>query len=297
MDPSSVLDQTIQDVSNLQGEFSHLLGELRASDTQLLDERKKYLSKDSQIHKFIRQHGSLQEHPKEQELSEQIKEEIASCKGLQEEKCTMANTALYLVSKHLTKLENNIGVLEEDGLLAPAEEDADSSTEFSRESSAVSGAGERRRKAASSSSQEPTNVKRRRIGRASSPSQSAQTPSIPPPSTSLSQSVPSKGEGSHEENNEGSPLPAVEKDANFDLQDYNDDLFSGYNNNEEEDRTLYCFCQSVSYGEMVACDGPNCKYEWFHYSCVNLKEPPKGQWYCPDCRQEMAKNKLKKKRI
>lgn len=90
--------------------------------------------------------------------------------------------------------------------------------------------------------------------------------------------------------------PGGGSDANFDLQDYNDDLFSGYNQAEEDDKQLYCFCQSVSYGEMVACDGPNCKYEWFHYTCVNLKEPPKGAWYCPDCRQELANTRLKKRK-
>lgn len=68
---------------------------------------------------------------------------------------------------------------------------------------------------------------------------------------------------------------------------------NGSPENEEEDKTLYCFCQRVSFGEMVACDGPNCKYEWFHYDCVNLKEPPKGTWYCPECKIEMEKNKLK----
>ncbi|KAK1290927.1 PHD finger protein ING1 [Acorus calamus] len=45
----------------------------------------------------------------------------------------------------------------------------------------------------------------------------------------------------------------------------------------------YCFCNQVSFGEMVACDHPNCKIEWFHYGCVGLKEQPKGKWYCPDC--------------
>lgn len=296
MDPSSVLDQTIQDVSNLQAEFAYLLEELRNSDTQLYDQRKKYMQNDSQIHKLIRQHGSLTEHPKEQELSEKIKEGILACKGLQQEKCTLANTALFLVTKHLSKLEKNIGVLEEDGLLAPVEDEAESSTEFSRESSAVSGAGERRRRGASSSSHEPSGVKRRKMGRAS-PSQNSQSTPVSAPSKSLSQPPTTKEDETNEDNTGGSSLPVAEKDVNFDLQDYNDDLFSGYNNNEEEDRTLYCFCQSVSYGEMVACDGPNCKYEWFHYSCVNLKEPPKGQWFCPDCRQEMAKNKLKRRRI
>lgn len=45
----------------------------------------------------------------------------------------------------------------------------------------------------------------------------------------------------------------------------------------------YCICNQVSFGEMVACDNPNCKIEWFHFGCVGLKEQPKGKWYCPDC--------------
>ncbi|KAA3485482.1 PHD finger protein ING1-like [Gossypium australe] len=45
----------------------------------------------------------------------------------------------------------------------------------------------------------------------------------------------------------------------------------------------YCLCNQVSYGEMVACDNPNCKIEWFHFGCVGLKDQPKGKWYCPDC--------------
>ncbi|WJX17302.1 PHD finger protein ing1 [Trifolium repens] len=45
----------------------------------------------------------------------------------------------------------------------------------------------------------------------------------------------------------------------------------------------YCFCNQVSYGEMVACDNPDCKIEWFHFGCVGLKEHPKGKWYCSTC--------------
>ncbi|GMP77709.1 hypothetical protein CsSME_00033887 [Camellia sinensis var. sinensis] len=45
----------------------------------------------------------------------------------------------------------------------------------------------------------------------------------------------------------------------------------------------YCFCNQVSYGEMVACDNPDCKIEWFHFGCVGLKEQPKGKWYCSEC--------------
>ncbi|CAI8601926.1 unnamed protein product [Vicia faba] len=45
----------------------------------------------------------------------------------------------------------------------------------------------------------------------------------------------------------------------------------------------YCFCNQVSYGEMVACDNPDCKIEWFHFGCVGLKEQPKGKWFCSSC--------------
>ncbi|XP_026387841.1 PHD finger protein ING1-like isoform X2 [Papaver somniferum] len=45
----------------------------------------------------------------------------------------------------------------------------------------------------------------------------------------------------------------------------------------------YCFCNQVSFGEMVACDNPDCKIEWFHFGCVGLREHPRGKWYCSDC--------------
>lgn len=32
-----------------------------------------------------------------------------------------------------------------------------------------------------------------------------------------------------------------------------------------EDKRLYCTCQQVSYGNMVACDDGDCPYEWFHW--------------------------------
>ena len=31
---------------------------------------------------------------------------------------------------------------------------------------------------------------------------------------------------------------------------------------DDGDKTLYCFCQRVSFGEMIACDAPDCEHEW-----------------------------------
>ncbi|KAH9998985.1 hypothetical protein BJV77DRAFT_978333 [Russula vinacea] len=46
----------------------------------------------------------------------------------------------------------------------------------------------------------------------------------------------------------------------------------------------YCYCNRVSFGNMVACDYPQCKREWFHLDCVGLTELPQSRtWYCLDC--------------
>ncbi|PRP85308.1 hypothetical protein PROFUN_06910 [Planoprotostelium fungivorum] len=53
----------------------------------------------------------------------------------------------------------------------------------------------------------------------------------------------------------------------------------------------YCTCNRVSFGEMVGCDNPDCKIEWFHYECVGLTAAPKGKWYCADCTRDIKEKK------
>ena len=45
----------------------------------------------------------------------------------------------------------------------------------------------------------------------------------------------------------------------------------------------YCICHQVSFGQMIACDNPDCPIEWFHIGCMGLSSIPKGKWYCPKC--------------
>ncbi|KAI0964169.1 hypothetical protein AcW1_010247 [Taiwanofungus camphoratus] len=53
---------------------------------------------------------------------------------------------------------------------------------------------------------------------------------------------------------------------------------------DPDDGRTYCFCDSVSYGDMIACDDANCEREWFHLPCIGLTVPPDGTWYCEACR-------------
>ena len=48
----------------------------------------------------------------------------------------------------------------------------------------------------------------------------------------------------------------------------------------------YCICNQVAFGNMIKCDNDYCRPEWFHYSCVNISQPPKGNWLCPVCQQK-----------
>lgn len=36
----------------------------------------------------------------------------------------------------------------------------------------------------------------------------------------------------------------------------------GDNDGEQDDNRTYCFCDGISYGEMIACDDVNCEREW-----------------------------------
>ncbi|GAP85690.1 putative p33ing1b protein [Rosellinia necatrix] len=71
---------------------------------------------------------------------------------------------------------------------------------------------------------------------------------------------------------------------------------SGHGDDEgdvDADEPLYCYCNGVSYGEMVACDADDCEREWFHLDCVGLKAAPPSnmKWYCDNCKDRIKTGK------
>jgi inhibitor of growth protein 3 len=89
--------------------------------------------------------------------------------------------------------------------------------------------------------------------------------------------------GSVDEDDEAITPPPMGRDADGD-QDMAD-----VDDEEGGDDKKYCICQSVSYGDMVACDNEQCPYEWFHWTCVGLKSEPVGTWICPVCTKNNKK--------
>lgn len=72
------------------------------------------------------------------------------------------------------------------------------------------------------------------------------------------------------------------------------------NGNEEpgdgDDSRTYCYCDRVSDGEMIGCDYDRCQREWFHLECLSMTTPPKGKWFCDECKVRKEKEKTRKKR-
>ncbi|CAG5077600.1 Oidioi.mRNA.OKI2018_I69.PAR.g8766.t1.cds [Oikopleura dioica] len=58
----------------------------------------------------------------------------------------------------------------------------------------------------------------------------------------------------------------------------------------------YCFCQQVSYGNMIGCDSSKCQYGWFHFSCVRINSKPKGKWFCPACKPAKTPGRGRKRK-
>lgn len=58
-----------------------------------------------------------------------------------------------------------------------------------------------------------------------------------------------------------------------------DDMTSGEGDIDADELT-YCYCNGISYGEMVACDSDECEREWFHLACVGLKVAPAENSEC-----------------
>ncbi|KII94649.1 hypothetical protein PLICRDRAFT_33459 [Plicaturopsis crispa FD-325 SS-3] len=81
------------------------------------------------------------------------------------------------------------------------------------------------------------------------------------------------------------PPRATPSDADAEGEDDMDEGADGEEGGDQEDKEIYCFCQKLSYGEMIACDNQDCPYQWFHLPCVNLKAgvPLPEVFFCAEC--------------
>lgn len=118
-------------------------------------------------------------------------------------------------------------------------------------------------------------------GRASKPS----TPALPSfsdaaaaaaaarPRTTRNAEPTGNGKKSQKKGTTQALAQLVDEDGNSSMQgdDGDDDA------DIDPDEATYCYCNSISYGAMVACDSDDCAREWFHLACVGLKVAPSSK--------------------
>jgi chromatin modification-related protein YNG2 len=267
MDAASVLEQYVSDLDNLPAELAHILEEIRDKDLKFYETRKRIQQRDNQIHKFIKANGSLAENPKEAPTYPKIRADFEKAMLLQQQKCDLSNTGLYIISRHVKRLNDEVRKLENDGLLAPSGNNSSYSVEPSSRQSSVPVSASRTRPSSAIGVSGGLSIAGERKTTPNGPSSRAGTPSLsrPPKRMKL--------------NGDKGPQIYVRPNGS-----------SGHHTNGDEEEVLYCMCQEVSFGNMVACDNPDCQYEWFHYDCVGLTEPPNGTWYCPMCSKDRKDN-------
>ncbi|KAJ6264428.1 Chromatin modification-related protein png1 [Drechslerella dactyloides] len=116
-DVQSVLEQFIENVSNLPAEVAHLYEELGNKDKRVHALKQNIAQKDASIQRFIRANGSHVPHPKEAQYNRAISEAFKEIATLQDEKCKLSRRANELIEKHVKRLDMKIRDLQRDGLL------------------------------------------------------------------------------------------------------------------------------------------------------------------------------------
>lgn len=298
-----MLEQQTQSMSNLPDELKFLLKQLREKDMDLYTIRKDIQQKDGLIQKHIKINGSLSKYPGEEQVYDSINEQYKKAMKIQRQKCVIANTALYLLTKHLKSLEQDaekleasgepkiIGMLDDIGSSDPeavellTEGMLQASLGQTSPSPQVSSRryGSRRGRSRHSMSRSRSHSRERR---SSSVSSSA---SLSARRRARMESLPSRS--SSADNKTAGEVVRANGRRKMEKSNSGTVMIPQANRKNGEDTQLYCFCRQVSYGNMIACDNKDCKYEWFHWSCVGLTAPPKGIWYCPDCQKRMDAEK------
>ncbi|KAJ8890207.1 hypothetical protein PR048_009715 [Dryococelus australis] len=132
-------------------------------------------------------------------------------------------------------------------------------------------------------------------------SEPKRTVSVPLQEKSDDEDVGDDSESEHEMKRSNSDSSNSDSDKGNDQSDLDSDtdnhsvthtqttVKSGEDGQQKSDN-LYCYCQCPydEVSEMIACDGKGCAIEWFHFECVGIMVPPKGEWYCPDCRKKLT---------
>lgn len=254
------LEDFLPTIDNVPGEVQHVLSELQAKDTLLHSHLDSIREKDQKLGLLLLKcaKNKLIDQDTVNELEEEISHEFTICSEISKEKVQLAERIRDVLGSHLARMTGEIEILE--------------STSLSAEGGALL-------------QESVIDLTRTRSNAELNPSaQLRSVPAIPRKAVALRPPLFVKRvkRKMYSTINQSSDhlleLPLAS------TNDSSVSVVSVASTATIKNDELFCICQQVSYGEMIACDNDDCKVEWFHLSCVGLNESPSGvNWYCKDC--------------
>lgn len=254
-DTSIHFEEYIESIDSLPSEIHQHCRELREKDEQYQKIREQISHHYASIHRFEKNHGFLTPNPNESTIIGNVRKEMQETKSLANEKVEISEKTLKLISLHIKRLNETLSRIQN---LTNTASKANQNLSNSKH--------EEKNK----SNDNSTKAVKDQVLHSVLPMRNRKGSSITKSSISRKKKKIENTELSNQ-----STASSTDTSAKVNA------------NNEP----LYCICRQISYGNMIACDNQkNCPHEWFHYECVGLVEPPKGSWYCPDCRVKVEKN-------
>ncbi|KAG8218901.1 hypothetical protein J3R82DRAFT_4582 [Butyriboletus roseoflavus] len=309
---AAIASEFIATLENIPSEVHFLLQELRSKETQL-QELLQEIAKDS--HRFVRHtlrtDPDATGKPSPPPPTERIRQSQRTLSTISDEKIALAERIVELLSRKRSRLDYDLGrVLVLQGEPDPAAVVAGAAplvlaggggasagsgyvlggrnpaahineslrNAFSGATLPVSNTGSVATTGSRTSGTEENAHKKRKL--------TATQGSIKLPSPAPSLYAPASGRGRRKKRGVSSEVDDMDFDFGEEIQAVEEgegEEGEGEEGDDGDDKELYCFCQKLSYGEMIACDNPDCPYQWFHLPCVNLKQPLPESWFCAEC--------------
>ncbi|RGB38101.1 hypothetical protein C1646_693125 [Rhizophagus diaphanus] len=199
-----------------------------------------------------------------------------------EERVSLATSTYDTVDRHIRRLDDDLQKFEDEQMTGPGRISPTAAANVARDQEVTRKQNQKNEKEKKESKEkraqqnnETSNHKKRKTNKDTA---------TPPPAASRNhgekeREKPNKRKKENSKNSKTKATVTTEKT--------NDDTQAAADMPIDPNEPVYCYCQQVSWGEMVACDNNECEIEWFHYPCVSLKAQPKGKWYCPDCTEKL----------
>ncbi|CAG8508903.1 9471_t:CDS:2 [Ambispora gerdemannii] len=211
-----------------------------------------------------------------------------------EEKVSLATSTYDTVDRHIRRLDDDLQKFEDEQMTGPGRINATITTNVTKEET-IRNKNLKNEKEKKETSRADRRNQQAQDTPAPKRRKAVKEVGTPPPTHTRGGHADKEREKTKPKARRGDPSkttkPKTSKNSNNSANNTNNNTVQPNDMPIDPNEPVYCYCQQVSFGEMVACDNSDCKIEWFHYPCVELKAPPKGKWYCKECTEKLKKQR------